>query len=93
MLTHSSKWVGLFVIAFVGVQTIHDLWEHLGDRSVPLKSLCCHVLARALCLIAIPVFVYMFAFWVHFALLPISGPGDIFMTPEFREGLCRVCVG
>lgn len=30
---------------------------------------------------------YTFFFWVHFALLPLSGDGDAFMTPEFQRTL------
>jgi dolichyl-phosphate-mannose--protein O-mannosyl transferase len=30
-LVVSVKWVGLFAIALVGIHTIEDLWELLGD--------------------------------------------------------------
>ena len=33
-LTVSCKWVGLFTIATIGVSTIRDLWQILGDLQV-----------------------------------------------------------
>lgn len=38
-------------------------------------------------LIVIPALVYMFWFWVHFAILIKSGTGDAFMTSNFQETL------
>ena len=38
MYVHSVKWVGLFVIALVGLTTIKDLWDLLGDLSLTMVS-------------------------------------------------------
>lgn len=46
-----------------------------------------HFYARAFALIFIPVCVYLFWFYVHFAILIESGPGDSFMTPRFQDTL------
>ena len=43
-----------------------------------------HFFARAVCLIIIPIAIYLFWFYVHFAILNTSGPGDAFMSPEFQ---------
>ncbi len=37
-LPSSVKWVGLFVIALVGLTTINDLWDLLGDLSLTKVS-------------------------------------------------------
>ena len=46
-----------------------------------------HFNARALGLIIIPTFVYLFWFYIHFAILDQSGPGDSFMSSAFQETL------
>lgn len=46
-----------------------------------------HFNARALCLIVLPTAVYLFWFYVHFAILNQSGPGDTFMSSLFQETL------
>ncbi|KAF9947807.1 hypothetical protein BGZ65_008530, partial [Modicella reniformis] len=46
-----------------------------------------HFWARAFSLILIPAIIYLFWFWVHFAVLTRSGPGDDFMSTEFQETL------
>lgn len=38
LYVHSVKWVGLFVIALVGLTTIKDLWDLLGDLSLTMVS-------------------------------------------------------
>lgn len=103
-LTVSCKWVGLFMIATVGVSTIKNLWEIWGDTRVPVVSwihatknhrrliLCKpifirHFMARAFCLIVLPITVYMIMFGIHFHSLPNSGEGNGFMSPEFQQTL------
>lgn len=46
-----------------------------------------HFFARVLGLIVIPAIVYLFWFWVHFAVLSRSGTGDEFMSPAFQQTL------
>ena len=83
----SCKWVGLFTIATVGFSTIYQLWNLLGDLRVPPRLWIRHFLARALCLIAIPIMFYLFIFEIHFLILVNSGEGDGFMSAEFQHTL------
>lgn len=83
----SCKWVGLFTIATVGVSTLKQLWLLLGDLRVSSKLWMRHFMARALCLILIPVIFYMVMFELHFLILENSGEGDGFMSSEFQHTL------
>lgn len=74
-MAFSVKWTGL---AFFGLAA--------GVMLVDLAR--CHRVRseRALVLFgATALFLYLAVFWVHFALLPNSGPGDAFMSADFRE--------
>lgn len=46
-----------------------------------------HFAARTFGLIVVPAIVYLFWFWVHFAVLTKSGTGDEFMSPAFQQTL------
>ncbi|PWN54061.1 putative dolichyl-phosphate-mannose--protein mannosyltransferase [Violaceomyces palustris] len=83
----SVKWVGLFVTALVGVFTVEDLWEKFGDLRMPVRTYIRHWCARILCLIVIPILVYMASFKAHFAILSRSGPGDAQMSSLFQAHL------
>jgi dolichyl-phosphate-mannose-protein mannosyltransferase len=56
---------------------LNILQEHFGK----------HFAARAVTLILVPFIVYVSFFWMHFAILTHSGPGDNFMSPAFQETL------
>ena len=83
----SCKWVGLFTIATVGFSTIRHLWLLLGDLRISPRLWFKHFMARAICLIAVPVLFYMTMFAIHFAILGSSGEGDGFMSSEFQHTL------
>jgi dolichyl-phosphate-mannose-protein mannosyltransferase len=83
----SCKWVGLFTIATVGISTIHQLWVLLGDLRLSPRKFIKHFLARAICLIVVPVAFYMLMFQIHFIILGSSGDGDGFMSSEFQQTL------
>ncbi|KAF9449496.1 glycosyltransferase family 39 protein [Macrolepiota fuliginosa MF-IS2] len=83
----SCKWVGLFTIATVGVSTLWQLWNLLGDLRVTPRLFMRHFIARAICLIAVPIIFYMFMFQLHFLILENSGDGDGFMSSEFQHTL------
>ncbi len=81
------KFVGLFTVLLIGLSTAADLWTLLGDLSMSLMDIVKHFLARTLCLIAIPVVLYLAFFAVHFHLLKLSGPGDGFFSSWLQSTL------
>ena len=83
----SCKWVGLFTIATIGCSTILQLWRLLGDIRVSPLLWVKHFVARALCLIVLPIMFYLAMFAIHFAILENSGDGDGFMSSEFQHTL------
>ncbi|KAG0250374.1 hypothetical protein BG011_008403 [Mortierella polycephala] len=86
-LAGSVKWVGLFIIATIGTSTIYQLWLLWGDLKVTPRMWLNHFIARAICLIAVPVGVYMLMFEIHFLVLNSSGEGDGFMSAPFQMTL------
>ncbi|KAI0092678.1 glycosyltransferase family 39 protein [Irpex rosettiformis] len=85
--TVSCKWVGLFTIATIGLGTLKQLWILLGDMRISARLWTRHFVARAICLILIPITFYMFMFWIHFLILSNAGDGDGFMSSEFQHTL------
>lgn len=87
-ITVSIKWVGLFTIAWVGALTLLQLWVLLGDnKNVTMRLWFKHLMARAFCLIIIPITFYMAMFAIHFVCLVNPGDGDGFMSSEFQATL------
>ncbi|KAF8584112.1 glycosyltransferase family 39 protein [Ramaria rubella] len=83
----SVKWVGLFVTLLVGAYTIEDLWDKFGDLKMPVRTYMKHWIARGVCLILLPLLVYMASFKIHFLILNHSGPGDAQMSSLFQANL------
>ncbi|XP_028837720.1 protein O-mannosyl-transferase 2 [Denticeps clupeoides] len=81
------KFVGLFVILLIGLNTARDLWIILGDLQLSLVDFGRHLLARIFGLIVLPMFLYTTIFAVHFVVLNRSGPGDGFFSSSFQSRL------
>ncbi|KAG7237260.1 hypothetical protein INR49_032593 [Caranx melampygus] len=81
------KFVGLFVILLVGLNTVCDLWRLLGDLTLSLVDIAKHFLARVAGLILLPLFIYVTIFAIHFVVLNKSGPGDGFFSSAFQSRL------
>ncbi|KAG7697556.1 hypothetical protein KL930_000390 [Ogataea haglerorum] len=84
----STKYVGVFTFACIGVAVIWDLWELLDiKKGLSIRIFARHVVHRAIGLIVFPFIVYLGWFYIHFAILTKSGPGDAFMSADFQETL------
>ncbi|ODV80702.1 glycosyltransferase family 39 protein [Suhomyces tanzawaensis NRRL Y-17324] len=84
----STKYVGVFTYVTIGIAVLHELWYLMDHKKgLTLAELSKHFFARLWALIIIPFVIYLFWFYVHFAILTKSGPGDSFMSSEFQETL------
>ncbi|PBC33846.1 Protein O-mannosyl-transferase [Apis cerana cerana] len=70
---------------WVGFNTAFELWRELGDLTKPIINVGKHLLARCICLIFIPIFLYMLFFYIHLTVLSKSGSGDGFYSSEFQS--------
>lgn len=84
----STKYVGVLTFFSVGVAVACDLWNLLDYKTgLTLRQFSRHFIARFILLIVIPFIIYLGWFYIHFAILTKSGPGDAFMSSEFQETL------
>ncbi|KAJ1511270.1 hypothetical protein HMI54_000929 [Coelomomyces lativittatus] len=81
------KMVGLFTVFTLGMAVVIELWYLLDYRRTHWKTFVNHFLARFLCLVCIPISMYLLWFAIHFAVLTKTGPGDAFMSPSFQATL------
>jgi len=86
-LAVSSKWVGLFTIAWVGLLNVWDLWFLIGDLTVSPCKIFKHTAFRGLILLGVPAVLYVAFFFVHFKALYKEGDGSAFMASAFRSTL------
>ncbi|GFU18652.1 protein O-mannosyl-transferase 2 [Nephila pilipes] len=83
----SVKFVGIFVVTLVGLYTLKDLWNILGNLNIPMVQVVKHFLARVFCLILLPSLLYVIVFYIHLKILYKSGPGDGFFSSAFQSQL------
>ncbi|XP_024417995.2 protein O-mannosyl-transferase 1 isoform X2 [Desmodus rotundus] len=91
------KYMGVFTYLLVlGVAAVHT-WHLIGDQALSNVCVLCHVLARAVALLLVPVVTYVLFFYVHLTLLCRSGPHDQIMSSAFQAslegGLARITQG
>lgn len=87
-LVISTKYVGILTYVTIGIAVLHELWYWLDyKQGLSLYDFGLHFGARFFSLIVFPFFLYLFWFYIHFAILTKSGPGDTFMSSEFQESL------
>ena len=84
----STKYVGVLTFFSIGVAVAVDLWQLLDYKTgLSIRQFFRHFIARFILLIVVPFFIYLGWFYIHFAILTKSGPGDPFMSSEFQETL------
>ncbi|KAL3288485.1 hypothetical protein HHI36_002927 [Cryptolaemus montrouzieri] len=83
----SVKFVGLFIVLLVGLMTIVDLWNILGDLARPMIDTVKQLIVRAIFLIIWPLALYSVFFYIHLTVLNHSGSGDGFYSSAFQSQL------
>ncbi|XP_054867226.1 protein O-mannosyl-transferase 1 isoform X3 [Amphiprion ocellaris] len=91
------KYMGLFsYLLLLGVAFLHT-WNLVGDQSVSHLNVCVQCVCRVVCLLVVPVLLYVFWFYLHLSLLNRSGPHDQLMSSAFQAslqgGLSRITQG
>ena len=76
-LAVSVKWTGVTFLGIIGLLELIRMFQMPSLRRLGNLAL----------LVLIPVVLYFSIFALHFALLSRSGPGDAFMTSQFRKTL------
>lgn len=74
----STKWTAVVAPGLIGIVSLTGWLFHADSRLDMLEIVVAAVSAVAL---------YVWTFWMHFSLLPNSGPGDAFMKVEFQQTL------
>ncbi|PIA15241.1 mannosyltransferase PMTI [Coemansia reversa NRRL 1564] len=86
--TVSCKLVGLLTIPLIGSAVIYDLWRIIDiRRGTTMAQFAQHFAARVVGFIAVPFALYLGFFYIHFAVLTHTGPGDGYHTAQFQMQL------
>ncbi|SCW01872.1 LAFE_0E09142g1_1 [Lachancea fermentati] len=83
----SSKWVGLFTIAWIGLLCIWRLWFMIGDLSKPVSHTFKEAVKKGLLLLGVPLALYLVFFYIHFETLTVYSDGAGFFSSAFRTTL------
>lgn len=88
----SSKWVGLFTFAWLGLTNAIRLFFILGDLNVTISAIFKQTAYRGIILLGVPAVIYLFCFYIHLAILPLEGDGAAFMSSAFRSNFADTTV-
>lgn len=86
-LASSSKWVGLFTVAWVGLLCVWKLWFMIGDLNKSPCTIVKAAIGKLVLLLGVPILLYVAFFYVHFQALIHDGSGSSFFPSEFRATL------
>ncbi|SCU82035.1 LADA_0C02608g1_1 [Lachancea dasiensis] len=83
----SSKWVGLFTIAWIGLLCVWRLWFMIGDMSKPVSHTVIEASRKFVFLLIVPAVLYIAFFYMHFETLTLHSDGAGFFSSAFRTSL------
>ncbi|XP_061527180.1 protein O-mannosyl-transferase 1 isoform X1 [Phycodurus eques] len=95
--TIGVKYMGVFSYLLLLVVAFVHCWKLIGNTQVSGVSVFVECVCRGVCLLVLPVLLYVLCFYVHLTLLHRSGPHDQLMSPAFQAslegGLSRITEG
>ena len=68
-LAISVKWVGIFTLTLIVIFTVKELWDMICNPAVPIRAVFRHTLARFVCLLVLPLVIYISMFYLHFKMI------------------------
>lgn len=80
-LAFSIKWTGLSFLGIIILLLLFDFIKGVVNRKANWKL----EIGKLAIFFLIPFLIYFSIFVIHFKLLPQSGPGDAFMSPDFKN--------
>ncbi|OWB54742.1 hypothetical protein B5S28_g596 [[Candida] boidinii] len=83
----SSKWVGLFTFAWLGLVTVRKMWYIFGDLDLTPFDIFRQFAIRINAYIVIPAIFYLAMFGIHFEVLKYMSDSPGLMTPNFQATL------
>ncbi|KAG0084869.1 hypothetical protein BGZ92_009490 [Podila epicladia] len=86
-LSSSVKWVGLFTIITIGVCVLKYLQEARTHLYVTTRNFSKQFVALFVCLLVYPAVMYVCLHALDFYLLPNSGSGNAWVSPQFQMTL------
>jgi dolichyl-phosphate-mannose-protein mannosyltransferase len=82
-LALTIKWTGLTFLFLIIVMEVYRLYCDSTKIKVLLKKISIFTLKY----LVISAVIYTSLFFIHFSILPNSGPGDVFMSQRFQKTL------
>ncbi|KAF8945614.1 hypothetical protein BGZ47_002327 [Haplosporangium gracile] len=86
-LSSSVKWVGSFTLVTIGLCVLKYLQESRKHLYLSTRDFSKQITALSLCLLVLPVLLYIGLYAIDFQLLSRSGLGDSWVSPQFRMTL------
>ncbi|KAF9960564.1 hypothetical protein BGZ65_012148 [Modicella reniformis] len=86
-LSISVKWVGFFTITTVGVCVLKYLQESRTQLYISTRDFSKQFVALFICLLVLPGVLYLGLHALDFKLLPLSGSGNAWVSPQFQMTL------
>lgn len=85
-LVISVKWIGFFTTCLVGILIIFRLWTLLNSDK-PFTIFLYEFLKNAICLIVIPILIYVSLFYLHFRIVNKSSSDEGHLSSFFQATL------